>query len=75
MLNCREVTELCSDELDRTLGLRERMALRTHLMMCAGCTQFRAQMATMRRLMQAYAQGDTAGLGDDDAKDEGSAPR
>ena len=31
--------------------------------------------ALRTRLMQAYAQGDAAGLGDDDAKDEGSAPR
>lgn len=75
MLNCREVTELCSEELDRALGLRERMALRTHLMMCAGCTQFRAQMATMRRLMQAYAQGEAAGLGDDEPPRGGSPPR
>ena len=75
MLNCREVTELCSEELDRALGLRERMALRTHLMMCTGCTQFRAQMATMRRLMQAYARGEAAGLGDDEAAGEESTPR
>lgn len=75
MLNCREVTELCSEELDRALGLRERMALHTHLMMCAGCSQFRAQMATMRRLMRAYSQGEAAGLGDDEPPGGGSPPR
>jgi predicted anti-sigma-YlaC factor YlaD len=75
MLNCREVSELCSEELDRALGLRERMALRAHLMMCSGCTQLREQMTTMRRLMQAYAQGEAAGRGDDDSPGADSQPR
>lgn len=71
MLSCREVSELCSQELDRSLTLRERMALRAHLMMCTGCTRMRDQMATMRRLMRAYAQGD--GLTDPGPNGEGGA--
>lgn len=57
MLNCREVTELCSRELEQPLGLREKFALRTHLMMCSGCTNFRQQMALMRQVMKSYAEG------------------
>ena len=57
MLNCKEVTELCSHEMERPLRLGEHVSLRTHLMMCSGCTNFRKQMKTLREVMQAYAQG------------------
>ena len=57
MLNCKEVTEVCSAELERPLRLGEQVALRTHLMMCTGCTQYRKQMKTLREVMQAYAAG------------------
>ncbi|RVT49620.1 zf-HC2 domain-containing protein [Rubrivivax albus] len=61
MLSCREVTALCSQELDRPLGLRERLALRTHLMMCRGCSRFRAQMGTMHNMFRRYAAGEMPG--------------
>lgn len=57
MLNCREVTQLCSQELERPLGLWERMSLRAHLMMCDGCSNFRGQMGSIREAMRAYADG------------------
>ncbi len=57
MLKCREVTMLCSRELERPLGIRERVSLGVHLSMCSGCSNFRQQMKTMRRVMRAYADG------------------
>lgn len=57
MLNCREVTELCSEEMERPLRLREQMSLGAHLLMCSGCTNFRKQMTTLRQVTQAYAEG------------------
>jgi len=57
MLNCREVTELCSEEMERSLRLREQMSLGAHLLMCSGCTNYRKQMKTLRQVMQAYAAG------------------
>ena len=57
MLNCNEVTKLCSDELERPLGLRERMALKMHLMMCKGCSNYRTQMSALRAAMHRYAEG------------------
>jgi len=60
MLNCKEVTELCSQEMERSLGLGERMSLAMHLMMCSGCTNFRKQMTDLRRVAQAYAEGGAA---------------
>jgi len=57
MLNCKEVTELCSVEMERPLRLREKMALGVHLWMCTGCTNYRQQVKTMREVAQAYAAG------------------
>ena len=57
MLNCRQVTEVCSNELERPLGIGEQVSLRTHLMMCTGCSNYRKQLKTLRQVMQAYAEG------------------
>lgn len=57
MLSCRQMTELCSQEMDRPLGLGERLSLRTHLMMCSGCSNYRRQLFTLREVAQAYADG------------------
>lgn len=57
MLNCKEVTELCSQEMERSLGLGERVSLATHLMMCTACTNFRKQMKVLREVARTYADG------------------
>lgn len=57
MLSCKQVTELCSQELDRQLGLGERVSLKTHLMMCSGCSNYRRQLFTLREVARAYADG------------------
>jgi hypothetical protein len=65
MLNCKEVTEVCSAEMDRPLRLGEQVSLRTHLMMCTGCTEYRRQLKTLRQVMQAYADGKAIAEGAD----------
>ncbi|MBI5718769.1 MAG: zf-HC2 domain-containing protein [Burkholderiales bacterium] len=57
MLSCKEVTEVCSAEMERPLKLGEQVSLRAHLMMCSGCTNYRKQLKTIRQVMQAYAEG------------------
>jgi hypothetical protein len=57
MLSCKEVTEVCSTEMERPLRWGEQLSLRTHLMMCTGCTNYRQQMKVLRLVMQAYAEG------------------
>ncbi|MDP1647502.1 MAG: hypothetical protein Q8M01_04785 [Rubrivivax sp.] len=57
MLSCKEVTAVCSAEMERPLKLGEKVSLRTHLMMCAGCTNYRQQMRALRQVMRAYAEG------------------
>lgn len=52
MLSCKEVTRLASQGLDRDLGLGERVALRVHLAICAGCSNFERQMKILREAVQ-----------------------
>ncbi len=56
MMNCKEATQLMSQELDRQLRWHERLALKFHVMMCDGCTNFRKQMAFLRRACQIRSQ-------------------
>ena len=55
MLTCKEATQLVSQGLDRRLGLRARVALRLHLLICDGCTHFRKQAAFLRKAMRRLA--------------------
>jgi hypothetical protein len=55
LLNCKEATRLVSQGLDRRLGLAERLALRLHLLVCDGCTNFRKQAAFLRRALSRLA--------------------
>lgn len=69
MLNCKDITLLCSDELERPLRLGERTELRMHVLMCAGCRNYRLQTHALHRAMQVYAAGGAppdAGLGEDE---------
>jgi hypothetical protein len=49
LLSCQEVTRLVSQGLDRRLGLGERIAVRVHLLICDGCTNFTRQVKFLRR--------------------------
>lgn len=54
MLNCRQATELMSQEQDRSLDLGERLGLRFHVMMCTGCRNFRRQMTFLHEACTLY---------------------
>jgi predicted anti-sigma-YlaC factor YlaD len=56
MLNCKQNTELLSQTLDRPATLRERLAVRLHLMMCRGCRNFDKQLAFLRKAGQEWAR-------------------
>ena len=66
MPNCKGVTQLCSQEMERPLRVRELVSLRAHLMMCSGCTNFRKQMKVLRHVAQAYAEGKAVMSGSDE---------
>ncbi len=59
MMNCKQATQLMSQELDRTLRWRERVALRMHVLMCSGCANFRKQMAFLRKVCRQRTDNDT----------------
>ena len=55
MLSCKQAAQLASQGLDRRLGFFERLALRVHLAICDGCTNFSRQAAFLRRAMKRLA--------------------
>ena len=58
MLTCKNASELLSQAQDRTLGLRERLALRLHLLICHGCTNFSRQLELIRATLRRIRDGD-----------------
>jgi hypothetical protein len=54
MLTCKDVTERCTDYLERDVSWGARLQYRMHLAMCAVCRRYVAQMrvtaAILRRL-------------------------
>ena len=48
MLTCKETSVLLSQAQDRPLGLGERLRLKLHLLVCAGCTNFSRQLKLIR---------------------------
>ncbi|GBL45851.1 hypothetical protein SFMTTN_1662 [Sulfuriferula multivorans] len=57
MLNCQEIIRLVSESQERPLTLREKISLRTHVMMCSGCSNYEKNMASLRLTMRAFAKG------------------
>lgn len=49
MLDCRHATLLASQSMEKRLSLRQRIALRLHLLMCDACTQFARQLQVLRK--------------------------
>jgi len=56
MITCEEAARLISDSLDRKLPLRQRVALRMHLLMCKFCPTFRQQLILLRDAASRYRE-------------------
>ena len=52
MFNCREVTRLVSESLDREMTLGERIGIKVHLWMCKICPEVMKQMLFIRESIQ-----------------------
>ena len=61
MLSCKETSMLISEGLDRKLPLRQRIALRIHLLMCSGCRACRRQLGALHRLIAERFKRDPSG--------------
>jgi ATPase subunit of ABC transporter with duplicated ATPase domains len=54
LLTCKEASVLLSQGQERRLGLRERLVLKIHLLICDGCTNFSRQLALLRDAIRRY---------------------
>ncbi len=45
MLSCKDISQLASENFDKTLSPMQRMQFRMHLLMCHNCRLFVSQMA------------------------------
>lgn len=48
MYNCKEVSEMVSESMDRALPFYQRVLMRLHLLMCKYCARCREQLETIR---------------------------
>ena len=48
MYNCKEVSEMLSASMDRTLPFYQRVMVRMHLLICKYCARCREQFDTIR---------------------------
>lgn len=71
IFSCREASRLVSEGQDRRLGMRERVSLRMHTMMCGACRAYAKQLSwldgVLRGRREAMALGEEPVL-DDSAK-------
>ncbi|MGR8930473.1 MAG: zf-HC2 domain-containing protein [Gammaproteobacteria bacterium] len=56
MRNCREITELVSQGMDKKLRWLERLAIGFHITMCSRCRNFQSQTQFLRRASQRYTE-------------------
>ncbi len=63
MRSCKEVAALLLTREDQHLPLRESLALRLHLAICAACPRFERQLLTMRNAMKQWRNYTDDGLG------------
>jgi predicted anti-sigma-YlaC factor YlaD len=52
MPTCRDMTELSTAYLERTLGWRRRLGVRWHLALCSMCRAYYDQLAKTLRLLR-----------------------
>ncbi len=55
MLTCKEVTRIVSDSMDRKLPIRQRMAVKMHLLMCKFCSRYSQQLLFIRKAIHHYS--------------------
>lgn len=53
-LTCKDVAAMVVAMQDRKLGVRDRAALRVHMMICEACPRFEAQFLTLKSAMRQW---------------------
>ena len=65
MFNCKEVSMMVSESMDRKIPLHRRILMTAHLFMCRHCNRFKKQLLILKN---------AAGLEDIHEDDLGGAP-
>jgi hypothetical protein len=55
MLSCKDVTQLISGSMDRSLPLGKRIGVRIHLVMCRFCARYKRQLLLIRETVRRLA--------------------
>jgi hypothetical protein len=50
MFNCKAVTQIVSESMDRVLPIHHRVLIRMHLLMCKYCSRFNRQLLIIREV-------------------------
>jgi len=50
MFNCKEVSQVVSESMDRGLPIHHRIFVHMHLLMCKYCARFRRQLLLIREV-------------------------
>ena len=56
IFNCRKVSHLVSEAMDREISLARRIGIKFHLMMCRYCSRYERQLKTIRQMVQKGAE-------------------
>lgn len=56
MLRCKDTSQIISQSLDRQLTMRERFALKFHLLICKHCRRFSQQLQTIGLALKLIAR-------------------
>lgn len=51
MPSCKEASKLISEQLDHPLPFRQKILLKIHLVMCAGCVLMNRQITGLREII------------------------
>ncbi len=56
IISCKDASRLVSQQQDANLSSWQRLALRLHLAVCAGCARFERQIRFLRTAMRKYSE-------------------
>lgn len=56
MPDCKDISRLVSESMDRRLSWRQRLGVRLHLLMCRYCSRYRQQLELLRRVLKSQAE-------------------
>ena len=54
MFNCKEVSRMVSESMDRKLPVLQRTGIRIHLLMCKFCSRYRRQLLSLRETIRLH---------------------